>query len=171
MRHALVIDAAKTTHAEAQPCLERLGFCVLHSPNGEEALRMASETPIDIVIADMRASTRDGVEVIRTFRLRFPQCGIIALTGSALTHAAEFESVVNRLGIEGLLPKPLDTRALSRAVQGLLFEKARLSPSRLGKPKALEPRSAASPIRPSFMLPSHSNRLQVPTSPLGGTAA
>ena len=99
MRNILVIDADKSTHAEVQSSLAGLGFRVLHSPNGECGLRTLDETHVDLVVADMRASTRDGVEVIRALRRRLPEGKIIALSGSALIHATEFESVVNHANV------------------------------------------------------------------------
>ena len=70
--------------------LRQLGFECDVAPNGKEALRMAMETPYDIVLMDVNMPVMDGLTATREMRKMLPEndeqkaLPIIALTAATL---------------------------------------------------------------------------------------
>lgn len=95
-----------------------LGHHVDLAPSGQEALRLAVESPYDVVLTDLMMPDMDGVETTR--RLRQTENGGRA-TIIAVTAAATVEDKERCLasGMDGFLPKPFTIDALGALLAGL----------------------------------------------------
>lgn len=98
-------------------------YNVLLAANGEEALRMLEDTPIDLVISDMRMPQMDGAEFLSRVAEHWPNTVRILLTGYA-----DLESTiiaVNQGKIYCYCSKPWEDNELKILVNNAL-EKKRL---------------------------------------------
>jgi DNA-binding NtrC family response regulator len=80
--------------------------------SGEEALRVIRETPIDVVVLDMKMPGMDGLQTLRELKKIEPLVEVIMLTGHANVDAA-MEGL--ELGAFDYLMKPV-------AIDELLFK-------------------------------------------------
>jgi two-component system, OmpR family, phosphate regulon response regulator PhoB len=97
----------------------RADFEVAQTPDGEEALMLAQETPPDIVILDWMVETLSGIEVCRRLR-RMPATANVPII--MLTARGEEEDRVRGLetGADDYVTKPFSPRELVARVGAVL---------------------------------------------------
>ena len=97
--------------------LRQLGFECDIAPNGKEALRMAMETPYDIVLMDVNMPVMDGLTATREIRRKLAQTDdqknlpIIALTAATLPD--NIAEIINA-GMNDHIAKPYSMETLRR---------------------------------------------------------
>ena len=95
--------------------------------NGREAVSAWETQDWDVVLMDIQMPEMDGVEAARAIRARERETGrartpIIAVTANAMTHQVlEYEAA----GMDGVVAKPVDAKALIEVMQRAL---ARIAP-------------------------------------------
>lgn len=89
-------------------------FTVHQAASGQEALRIAAETPLDVVVADQRMPGMTGVDLLVELRHRRPDLAGIVLTGYADMQA--LESAINRASAFRFLRKPWEPEDILQAV-------------------------------------------------------
>jgi CheY-like chemotaxis protein len=114
----LVVDDEPDQRFLLRRIFERAGHEVTDAPDGAAALRMARESPPDLVVTDMMMPVMDGAELIRCLRggatAHIP---ILAASGDAhLAGAAD-----------AIVPKPYDWHHLLAVADALLKEGRGLS--------------------------------------------
>jgi DNA-binding NtrC family response regulator len=82
--------------------------------SGEEALRMLRETPMDVVVLDVRMPGMDGIQVLREIKTINPLVQVIMLTGHANVEVA-VEGM--ELGAFDYLMKPANLDELLYKIQ------------------------------------------------------
>ncbi len=98
----LVVDDEPTARDVARRILEAEGHEVEICGDGREAVEEYSRQPFDVVLLDLLMPHQDGIETINTFRTRFPEARIIAMTGGDDVHLRSAQL----LGAVGGLRKP-----------------------------------------------------------------
>ena len=85
--------------------LEKWGLHVSHAINGEEAVKMAREYNFDLCLLDLQMPIMSGEEAIKLIKEidYYKSIPIVAFTAKTLK-----KGVVERMGFDGYLPKPLD---------------------------------------------------------------
>ncbi len=108
---------------------EREEFAVEHTPDGDEALLMARETPPDVVILDWMIEGLSGIEVCRRLR-RLSETANVPII--MLTARAEEEDRIRGLetGADDYVTKPFSPRELVARVQAVL---RRVRPALVGE--------------------------------------
>jgi len=98
---------------------EREEFAVQHTPDGEEALLLAQETPPDLVLLDWMIESLSGIEVCRRLR-RMPDTANVPII--MLTARGEEEDRVRGLetGADDYVTKPFSPRELVARVGAVL---------------------------------------------------
>jgi two-component system, OmpR family, phosphate regulon response regulator PhoB len=98
---------------------KRENFDVSHTPDGEEALLLAQETPPDIVLLDWMLENLSGIEVCRRLR-RMPETANVPII--MLTARGEEEDRVRGLetGADDYVTKPFSPRELVARVGAVL---------------------------------------------------
>jgi len=98
---------------------KREEFEVEHTPDGEEALLLARETPPDLVLLDWMLESLSGIEVCRRLR-RMPDTANVPII--MLTARGEEEDRVRGLetGADDYVTKPFSPRELVARVQAVL---------------------------------------------------
>lgn len=87
--------------------LEEDGFEVVPACDGKEALRLALEVPIDLVLLDVNMPGLDGTEVLRTLRQRFTPEQLPVIMATANGQSRDVVQAFD-LGANDYVTKPLD---------------------------------------------------------------
>lgn len=93
--------------------LAQLGLDVLLAEDGAEAVIMAHNEAIDVILMDLKMPIMDGYEAAKKIRLFNPNIPIIALTAAAMN---EDSARVYEAGMTDYLTKPIDTEHLTLAL-------------------------------------------------------
>jgi signal transduction histidine kinase/CheY-like chemotaxis protein len=115
----LVADDDEELRLVVRRTLERHGFHVIEAANGHDALSMATNEVVDLLVLDLKMPNLHGYDVIRALRKReaTAQLPIVVLSGSVGARHS-LESLI--LGANAFLAKPADPAALVREVRRLV---------------------------------------------------
>jgi len=115
-RILLVDDEAAITD-NLSPFLERSGFQVTVSTNGQEALQQVQESEPDLVVMDVLMPKMDGREALRRMRRMDNWIPVILLTqvGESMERAMALEE-----GADDYLNKPFDPHELVARIRAVL---------------------------------------------------
>ena len=99
--------------------LRPYGYALFQAADGEEALEVAVREKPDLIIMDIRIPKIDGIEVTRRLRQMpvFSHTPIIVVTAYAMK--GDREKFIDA-GCDAYIPKPINTRQLSRMVAEML---------------------------------------------------
>jgi two-component system chemotaxis sensor kinase CheA len=114
----LVVDDALTIRELQRSILERAGYDVATAADGEDALRLLTEQPPDLILTDIEMPRMDGFELTEAIRARDDATPVLILT----SRAAEADRQRGlAAGADGYLVKSaFDAGALLEAVEDLL---------------------------------------------------
>jgi len=83
--------------------------------NGEEALALLKQSPVDVVVLDVKMPGMDGIEVLKEIKRKYPLTEVIMLTGHASLEVAiqgmeigAFDYLMKPVEIDDLLYKLQD---------------------------------------------------------------
>jgi CheY-like chemotaxis protein len=109
----LVVDDNRELREVLQRVLAQAGYEVDAAADGEEALRIQGERPAQVLVTDIFMPDRDGIETIQLFRTRYPQMGIIAMSGDAhFPVQTDYLTVAEVAGANFTLRKPFQPQLL-----------------------------------------------------------
>ena len=118
--HILIVDDEATLRQTLARILQRAGFEVTTSANGNEALNLLSQHTFDLVYLDIRMPDISGLEVLKTIHAQFPELPVVLFTAQPdLNSAVE---ALRRGAIDYLL-KPLKPQALIDRTNSILANK------------------------------------------------
>jgi CheY-like chemotaxis protein len=80
-KHLLVVDDEQEIRDMLSRQFRFLGYSVLTAGNGREALALMENTPVEIVISDIRMPVMDGIDLLRVIHRDYPMTHVIMLTG------------------------------------------------------------------------------------------
>lgn len=115
-RRVLIVDDEATVREVVGQYLELEHFSVMQASNGLEALRLAEETPPDLVILDLTLPGVDGLEVCR--RLRAASAIPILMLTARSDDADKLEGF--GIGADDYLTKPFNPRELVARVRAIM---------------------------------------------------
>ena len=123
----LVVDDEAEVGEAIRRVLERAGFSVVVANGVSEGLAAAETQQPDIVVTDMIMPKKNGIELIKAVRSRYPRVRVIAISGGGSfglnsykpdaikTHA--YLAAAREAGAEEILTKPFDMNDLLAAVR------------------------------------------------------
>lgn len=115
----LVVDDNEAARKVAEAYLKRGGYGVHLASNGLAALELAAQFRFDLVLMDLQMPGMDGIETVE--RLRevngYEKTPVIALTANA---GDEYRNLCLSHGMQGYLPKPVESEVLLRNIRQLL---------------------------------------------------
>ncbi|WP_027882632.1 response regulator transcription factor [Meiothermus rufus] len=120
MKRILVIDDDPSITSLLRRGLSYEGFQVSTAPSGEEGLRLARETPPDLVVLDLMLPGLDGLEVLRRLRSADPQLPVLMLTAR---DTAEDQIQAFGFGAEDYVVKPFRFEVLLARIQARLRQR------------------------------------------------
>ncbi|CAN5453944.1 N/A [soil metagenome] len=120
----LVIDDQDDERAIQRAMLSYLGYDVREAETGEAGLRLAIETPPDLVLLDVAMPRMDGFAVCRALRAdqRTTSVPILLYTASVV---GNLRDQAQEAGADGVLTKPIDPRSIAEEVRRIIGPAAR----------------------------------------------
>jgi signal transduction histidine kinase/ActR/RegA family two-component response regulator len=117
----LVVDDNATNRLVLCALLEQLGLAAECVVNGVEAVAAWESRAWDAILMDIHMPEMDGVTATSSIRLREVELGRDKTPIIAVTASVQPEETRGYLsaGMDGCVPKPVDTRALVNALQGV----------------------------------------------------
>jgi len=115
----LVVDDSPDTLEILGRNLKSKGYCVFTAPGVPEAIRILDQTPVDLVITDLKMPEISGLDLIRHVRENLPDSEVMMITGYATIEGA-VEAV--KTGAEEYLAKPFTDEELFSAVRRSLYK-------------------------------------------------
>lgn len=113
----LVVDDEPDVRKVVRMTLEKSGYHVLESEDGEQAIAeiKKGENPIvlDVIITDIRMPNMNGIDVINYYRKEWPSVPLIVLTGFP---DMDMATSLLKHGIVDYLVKPVEAEKLRTAV-------------------------------------------------------
>jgi two-component system, response regulator YesN len=99
---------------------EALGMVVVaEAEDGEEALELALQQPVHILLVDMNMPFMDGITLIKRIREAQPECRFVIITGhDEFSYAQE----AIRLGVKDYILKPVDPSHLRKVLSQIATE-------------------------------------------------
>lgn len=120
MSHILVVDDEPQVRAMLGMFLRRNGFEVTEAEDGEQALRIAASSSIDLIVLDLIMPGKEGLETLMALRREEKSPKVIVVSGGAKTVDTDFLPVAKKLGADATLKKPFRNEDLLEAIQKLL---------------------------------------------------
>ncbi len=117
MFHILVVDDDKNTRRLLSAVLEKEGYTVFTSENGEEALERLGEVHVDLVVLDIMMPTMDGYEFTRVLRESNNDMPILMVSAKQLPADRHRGFIV---GTDDYITKPIDEREMLLRIKALL---------------------------------------------------
>ena len=112
----LVAEDDPMVAALVERLLAEYGYEVVTARHGEEAMRIAHRSPVDLLVTDVRMPVMDGWELSRRLRERWPNLPVLFISGYDL----ELAHGAKPRGSGAFLRKPFDPDELLRQVGRLL---------------------------------------------------
>jgi len=127
--HVLLVDDEVAITANLAPLLERAGFAVTVTGDGEEALSCVTNTRPDLIVMDVLMPRLDGREALRRLRQAGDWTPVILLTqvGTPTERAMALEE-----GADDYLNKPFEPYELVARIKAVLRRSRRGGPSLAG---------------------------------------
>ena len=96
------------------------GYEVATARDGDQGIALLEQQSFDIVLTDILMPQRDGIEVLRQVKQRWPALPVIAVSGGGWIKAGDLLDMAERLGADRVLQKPVRRDDLLAAVDALL---------------------------------------------------
>jgi PAS domain S-box-containing protein len=113
----LVVDDESAVRETLGEMLELMGHRVMLAESGQQALHTLADSDCDLVFTDLAMPEMDGWETSRAIRTRWPEIGVILVTGygTGTQPPAGEDSLVN-----GIIGKPFDFSQISHTITNVL---------------------------------------------------
>lgn len=113
----LVVDDEPPIRRLLRTGLEHAGYEVLEAADGEEAIRIATETSIDLVITDLVMPEKEGIELNQHFRKSCAPLKIVAISGVSF---GQYLHLAHAFGADATLEKPFGMAEMAATIARLL---------------------------------------------------
>jgi CheY-like chemotaxis protein len=101
----LIVDDSEDVRSLLAILLLRVGYRVIEALDGQAALELTADHPVDLVVLDLSMPRRNGVSFCRSYRERGGVAPIILITA---TEGDDLEANLLACGAVGHIPKPFD---------------------------------------------------------------
>jgi CheY-like chemotaxis protein len=108
-KQVLIADDCVVSRFAAGTMLKRQGAVVFEANDGAQALQIASNLVLNLIVIDLQMPTVDGLEVIRALRNNGSKVPVIAITSN---NNIEIQKGCEEVGVNEILPKPFTAQTL-----------------------------------------------------------
>ncbi len=116
----LIVDDEERFLTTTTKLMEKRGINTKNASSGSEALRIIDESPVDVVILDVKMPGMDGVETLKRIKRNYPLIEVIMLTG----HGSVDSAVKGlRMGAFDYVMKPCDIPDLLEKIEDAYTKK------------------------------------------------
>lgn len=123
MARILVVEDDRVSREGLCRLLEAAGHDALAAENGVEALRLLSDTAVDLVLADVYMPAMDGLELtIRLYEHHADAPVVVIMSGGGTRSASETLEAASKLGVKHTLAKPFGTDEMIAMVEEALSQ-------------------------------------------------
>ena len=130
-KRVLVVDDEPEVTFALQAYFFGKGYKMLTALSGERAMQLIRESPIDLVILDMKMPGVNGIEVLRFIHSQASRSKVIVMTG----YDDQYKDMVERIGVDGFLTKPFGIEALTTTIEDVLAGRSAEKPSVFEEPR------------------------------------
>ncbi|WP_457576503.1 response regulator [Desulfomarina sp.] len=113
----LIIDDDEIIRELFRMWLERAGYEVYDAADGREGMAIQAKTPVDMLICDLIMPVQEGIETITLFRDKYPEIGIIAISGGGKIAPGSYLTIAEHLGAWKVFTKPVDMIQLMKDIE------------------------------------------------------
>ncbi len=116
----LIVDDEEVVRLSHRRSLANMNCNTQVAEDGTSALQFMEEQAFDVILLDLRMPDLDGMEVLRTVKIRWPDSEVVVITGYPSIESAK-EAV--RLGAHNYLAKPLCPDDVVKATNDAMTQK------------------------------------------------
>lgn len=123
-KRILIVDDEQALLNSMQRDLSKLNneFDIYTASNGHEASRLIEESKVDLLITDIFMPDKEGIELIRETRQRYPSVKIITMSGGGARGGVNYLEFAELFGASYTLNKPFLKDELISAIHSVLRE-------------------------------------------------
>ena len=118
----MVVDDEQQVLSLISTLLEKEGHQVVQAVDGEQALRLFTKQPTDMLITDLLMPNKEGLELIQEIRNNHSNVKIIAYSGGGQIQPDNYLNFAKGMGADRVFSKPVPLNELKVAVIELLAE-------------------------------------------------
>ena len=122
MKRILVVDDAPMIRELIRSVLEAEGFEVVEAADGEEAIKICSETDVDLSIVDIFLPKKGGLQVMGELIKSDKSHKFIAISGGEAFNPEAIVELAKVFDVVETFTKPIDTRKLVDTVKAALAD-------------------------------------------------
>lgn len=126
MANVLIVEDEEFIRNMLSQVLRGLGHVIHKASDGDDALKILSETPIDLVITDIIMPNREGLETIQDIRTTWPDIKIIAMSGGGRVGNMNYLDMAKKIGASAVLKKPFSMKQLQGAISEIFDQSMRV---------------------------------------------
>jgi len=119
MKKIIVVDDSAVMRELISAALQTGGYQVLLANDGLEALQLAQQVTVDLVLTDWNMPILDGLQLIRALR-QLPGYGETPILVLTTETSASDKEEARSAGASGWLRKPIETAVLLEVADSLL---------------------------------------------------
>ena len=94
------------------------GYKVYQAYNGDDGLKKLLKIPgIELIITDIIMPEKEGIEIIREVKKKYPHMKIIAISGGGRIGAHSYLNLAKSLGADQILEKPFSKTDLVNLIK------------------------------------------------------
>jgi DNA-binding NtrC family response regulator len=112
----LLLDDEPIVVERVKSSLEIAGYHVDSFTSSRDAIDMLKKEKYDILITDLKMSSPDGMEVLKSAKLIQPNIKPVVITGFATSQTAEF---AKKMGAVEFIPKPFKMSQLKKILNAI----------------------------------------------------
>lgn len=101
--------------------LEPAGFNVMEAPDGEVALWLHKEEPVDLFVLDIVVSEPEKIETQIELKANFPEVKIVAISEDRLDDSEHYTDSAEKVGADRVLVQPFKREEILNTVKYLLY--------------------------------------------------
>lgn len=110
----LIVDDETMARNLIEKILIREGYRVVQADNGTAALEILEQTPVDIIVSDIRMPGMNGFDLLKAVKTRYPSIPVIMITAFGDTYSVKDGLV---LGADEYITKPFKSHEIALVVE------------------------------------------------------
>ena len=130
--HVLVVDDDEKIRQLLMDTLSALGYNTIGAPDGNEALSILKKRKVDLVIADIRMPTMNGIDLLKAIKSSQPNLPVLIITGYDFNYAMD---QAMEAGADGFLAKPFRIGKIEELMTNVLGRRSEVDEQKMEAPK------------------------------------